>query len=325
MGRGWKVAKDSLRDGGPYDLEQLLRCPRCHADVAGNRCSNASCCYSAGFLLASGQPVMIDFEHSLFEASAFSDGRGSVMKRDDGRRALTSRLHSLCFGTNPVAPRIAAAMIARLREKEGVRRVLVVGGGARGSGAAPLYEADDIDLIGTDVYASPYTRVVADGHELPFKSSTFDAVWIQAVLEHVLEPSRVVDEIHRVLKPSGLLFADTPFMQQVHEGAYDFTRFTLSGHRWLLRRFEEIESGPVDGAGTVLSWSVKYLLHAMGAPTGVAKAAQYASFPLRFLDAVGPRRNRADASSGVYFFGRRSEGSMGPKDMVAYYSALATP
>jgi SAM-dependent methyltransferase len=208
---------------------------------------------------------------------------------------------------------------------EGARRVLVVGGGARGSGAAALYEADDIELIGTDVYASSYTRVVADGHELPFKSATFDAVWIQAVLEHVLEPWRVVDEIHRVLKPSGLLYADTPFMQQVHEGAYDFTRFTLSGHRWLLRRFEEIESGPVGGAGTVMAWSAKYLLHAMGAPHAVARVAQFASFPLRFLDTVGPRRNRADASSGVYFFGRRSETSIGPKDMVAYYEAPTDP
>jgi hypothetical protein len=125
------------------------------------------------------------------------------------------------------------------------------------------------------------------------------------------------------LRPSGLIYADTPFMQQVHEGAYDFTRFTLSGHRWLLRRFEEIEAGPVGGAGTVLAWSAKYLLHAMGAPSALAKAAQYACFPLRYLDGVGPARNRADASSGVYFFGRRSDRSVGPKDMIAYYAAQA--
>ncbi|CAH2407660.1 hypothetical protein MES5069_620012 [Mesorhizobium escarrei] len=32
-------------------------------------------------------------------------------------------------------------------------------------------------------------------------------------------------------------------MQQVHEGAYDFTRFTELGHRWLFRRFETISRG----------------------------------------------------------------------------------
>jgi SAM-dependent methyltransferase len=307
------------------DFTSLLRCPRCHADVADNRCVNAACSYSAGFPLASGQPVMIDFDRSVFEPSAFSDGRGSVLKRDDERRGLRARLDSLVFGANPVAPRIATAMVRRLRENGGTRRLLVIGGGERGSGADPLYQADDIELVGTDVYASACTRLVADGHELPFKDSTFDAVWIQAVLEHVLEPCRVVDEIHRVLKPSGLVYADTPFMAQVHEGAYDFTRFTLSGHRWLLRRFEEIEAGPVAGAGTVLSWSAQYLLHAMGAPSAVAWAARYASFPLRYLDQVGPRRNRTDAASSVYFFGLRSEHSIGPKDIVAYYRSHAEP
>jgi SAM-dependent methyltransferase len=305
------------------DLSPLLRCPRCHGDVADNRCLNAACSYSAGFMLALGQPVMIDFDRSVFEASVFSDGRGSVLKRDNERRTLRARLDNLVFGPNPVAARIATGMVERLRENGGTRRLLVIGGGARGSGADPLYEADDIELIGTDVYASSLTRVVADGHELPFKDATFDAVWIQAVLEHVLDPWRVVDEIHRVLKPSGLLYADTPFMAQVHEGAYDFTRFTLSGHRWLLRRFEEIEAGPVAGAGTVLSWSAQYMLHAMGAPSAIAWMARYASYPLRYLDGVGPRRNRSDAAFSVYFFGRRSEQSLGPKEMVAYYRAQA--
>lgn len=311
--------------GSMNDLSPLLRCPRCHGDVADNRCLNATCSCSAGFPLASGQPVMIDFDRSVFERSAFADGCGSVLKRDDERLGLRARLNGLFFGPNPIAARIATTMVTRLRDNGGPRRLLVIGGGARGSGADPLYQADGIELIGTDVYASPFTQIVADGHELPFKSSTFDAVWIQAVLEHVLEPSRVIDEIHRVLKPSGLLYADTPFMQQVHEGAYDFTRFTLSGHRWLLRRFEEIESGPVGGAGTVLSWSAKYLLHAMGAPSAVGWLARYASFPLRYLDGLGPRRNRTDAASSVYFFGRRSEHSLGPKDMIAYYRAQAEP
>ena len=38
-------------------------------------------------------------------------------------------------------------------------------------------------------------------------------------------------------------------MQQVHERAYDFSRFTQSGHRWLFKRFSEINAGPIGGAG----------------------------------------------------------------------------
>ena len=301
-------------------LQANLRCPACHADVADLRCTSTACRYASGFPSSAGQPVLIDFAHSIFREDAYAHGDGSVQKRDNRRSGLKAKLDRALFGENPVAGRIAEAMLKALRAEALRPRLLVVGGGARGSGAAALYDASDIEVVGLDVYASEYTQLVADGHALPFKDASFDAVWIQAVLEHVLDPAQVVAEIHRALKPRGLIFADTPFMQQVHEGAYDFTRFTLSGHRWLLRRFEEIESGPVAGPGTVLSWAVRGLAHGLGAPSQVATLIKYASFPLRFLDRLGPRRNRADGASGVYFFGRRSDETLKPADMVGYYA-----
>ena len=100
-----------------------------------------------------------------------------------------------------------------------------------------------------DIYDTPRVQVVADAHQIPIRDEHFDGVVIQAVLEHVLEPQRVADEIWRVLKPGGLVYAETPFMQQVHEGAYDFTRFTESGHRYLFRRFDLIELGRVSRTG----------------------------------------------------------------------------
>ena len=78
--------------------------------------------------------------------------------------------------------------------------------------------------------------------------------------EHVVDPYRCVDEIHRVLTSNGLIYAETPFIQQVHAGRYDFTRFTQLGHRRLFRRFEEIETGVVCGPGMALAWSWQYFL-----------------------------------------------------------------
>jgi len=63
-------------------------------------------------------------------------------------------------------------------------------------------------------------------HDLPFENNSFDGVIAQAVLQYVVEPSGCLHEIERVLKPRGLVYAESAFMQQVVHGRYDFTRFT---------------------------------------------------------------------------------------------------
>lgn len=309
------------------DLQDLVCCPRCRApllglDAAAPRCSDPACRYGGqGFPVVAGQPVLVDFENSIFEPEAYRDGRGSVLPRDDTGRGWRSRLRSLTSGENPVARRNAELMRARVSRLAARPAVLVVGGGALGAGIDSLYADPALRMVGTDVYASPYTVAVADGHRLPFRDAVFDGVWIQAVLEHVLEPAAVVAEIHRVLKPGGLVYADTPFMQQVHEGAYDFTRFTLSGHRWLFRRFEQIEAGAVGGAGTALLWALRYLWRALGTGDKAANLMVLPFFWLRFLDRATRRRENCDGATGVFFLGAKSERTLGPKDMVAYYEA----
>ncbi|MEZ5361501.1 MAG: class I SAM-dependent methyltransferase [Bryobacterales bacterium] len=66
--------------------------------------------------------------------------------------------------------------------------------------------------------------MLCDAQRIPFADATFDAVVAQAMLEHVADPVRAVGEIWRVLKP-GLVYSETPFLQQVHAGPYDFTRY----------------------------------------------------------------------------------------------------
>ena len=48
--------------------------------------------------------------------------------------------------------------------------------------------------------------------------ASVDGVIVQAVLEHVLDPRTVAAEVERVLRPRGMVYAETPLMQQVHEG-----------------------------------------------------------------------------------------------------------
>ncbi|MBI4058838.1 class I SAM-dependent methyltransferase [Candidatus Microgenomates bacterium] len=51
---------------------------------------------------------------------------------------------------------------------------------------------------------------VADAHNLPFKTGEFDAVFCLEALEHVIDPLRVLQEIHRVLKNGGYAIVLVP-------------------------------------------------------------------------------------------------------------------
>jgi hypothetical protein len=301
-----------------------LRCPRCASSLRDlgrhPSCSDTSCEYSeTGFPLVDTQPVLIDFATSIFDREMYRADRGSALPRDVTGRSLGSRLHQFTLGNNRIAASNCAKFIELLMEGSERPIVLVIGGGTIGLGANELYRNSAIELVGTDVYASQHTALVADAHKLPFEDGVFDGVWIQAVLEHVLEPATIVDEIHRVLRRGGLVYAETPFMQQVHERAYDFSRFTQSGHRWLFKRFSEVSAGAIGGAGVALVWSIRYFCRALGAGNKLSMLISLPFFWIRFFDAFSRGRAVADAASGFFFLGRRSDQMIDPHSMTEYY------
>lgn len=314
------------------DILPILSCPRCGASLetvgcntGALRCIDPECAHHASAYPAiAGQPVLIDFDDSIVERDQFlREGGASVRDREVVGGSAKRWLIKLLFGRNRTAERMLQVFIEELAQLNHRPMVLIVGGGTIGSGAETLYTGHTFDVIGTDIYLSTITTLAADGHRLPFKDQSIDGVWIQAVLEHVLEPQTVVAEIYRVLRPNGLVYADTPFMQQVHEAAYDFTRFTVSGHRWLFRRFDKIAAGPSLGPGTSLLWSVRHAVRVATRSERTALFAQILFFWLRFLDLAPRSRLYADAASSVYFLGHKSDRTLGPKDMIAFYEEQA--
>jgi hypothetical protein len=133
-----------------------------------------------------------------------------------------------------------------------------------------------------------------------------------------------VEEIHRVLKKQGLVYAETPFMQQVHMGRYDFTRFTYLGHRRLFREFEEIDSGATAGPGTVLAWSYKYFLLSFASSKALTRLimifAHLTSFYLKYFDYyLIHKAGTLDAASGFYFMGRKGGQALSDRDLIKLY------
>lgn len=301
-------------------IESLLRSPvngarlRRNGDTLVDETDPASSFASVG-----DAPVLVDFSRSVFSRSDLLDSKAEsrvVRPRMAGAKVAVKRLLS---PAKPVTAQNVDEFVRLLLIDNPHPLVLVVGGGTVGQGMAALYDHPDIRVLALDVYASPLAQLIADAHQIPLASDSVDGVVAQAVLEHVLEPDTVVAEIWRVLKPGGLVYAETPFLQHVHEGAYDFTRFTAGGHRWLFRRFEAIRSGVCGGAGTQLLWSIDYFVRGLFRSVRAGKAAKLMFFWLGKLDAAMPADYASDAASGFYLMGRKSEMTLKPDEIIAAY------
>ncbi|WP_104666207.1 class I SAM-dependent methyltransferase [Ensifer adhaerens] len=266
-----------------------------------------------------GQPILIDFSDSvLSEDSVFASAAGSPIERKKASGLMTP-IKRLLSPQKSTTRNNVRRLVADLQQLPEPARVLIVGGGTIGQGMAPLYEHPRVQLYSFDVYGTELTQFVADAHHMPLPDDFFDAVVIQAVLEHVLQPAQVVSEIWRVLRPAGLVYAETPFMQQVHEGPYDFTRFTESGHRYLFRHFAHVASGASGGPGIQFMWAADYLARSVLRSATAGKIAKLAFFWTQYLDALIPAPYGADGASGVYFYGRKSQTAISPRDIINYY------
>ena len=297
--------------------QEELCCPACHARLTwDDRTITCSGGCAARLKWVDGIPVLIDEARSVFSPDAIRSAADPMAKKSRPKQALQ-------IYERRSADNLARAM-ELARAERGNPAVLIIGGGQRGPAVQALYDDPNLRLLATDVYIGPCTQVVCDGHALPFRDGCFDVVVIQAVLEHVLDPVRCVAEIHRVIREGGLVYAESPFIQQVHMGAYDFTRWTHAGHRRLFRMFDEIDSGLSAGPGYALAWTLTYFLTSFSEREGLrrllARVGGLLGAPLKFLDRfLMDKRGAMDGASGCYFLGRRRNDPVPDQQIIAAY------
>lgn len=283
-------------------------------------CRNDGCLKK--FPVINGVPVLLNESNSIFSIDDFISFKTTTfnLKKSNIRNVLHKINKSTGF--NAKAEKNLKKIKKLLLEKNTRPKVLVVGGSIEGDGMAVMREG--VELIGSDVTFGPLTSLISDAHNIPFEENTFDGVIVQSVLEHVVDPYRCVEEIYRVLKLGGIVYSETPFMQQVHMGRYDFTRFTHLGHRRLFRKFDEIDSGACCGSGMALSWAYRGFLRSFSSSRksrvilGVVAASS--SFFLKYCDYFTINTSSTlDSASAFYFIGSKSMKILSDKDLVSQY------
>jgi SAM-dependent methyltransferase len=313
----------------------LLRCPATGGRLRQERGFLVTSDGDRRYRVVDRVPILIAPELSAVDVQKYTglgqheSGSGGLLRRL--AHTLLRRGPSLSLNVRAARNYSRLGQLLAARVPSASARVLVVGGATEGDGFDALIRSPGLELVDVDLAIGPRTKVVCDAHHLPFADATFDAVVAQAVLEHVSDPHRAVAEIHRVLAPEGIVYSEIPFMQQVHEGMHDVTRYTLLGHRRLYTWFDEIDSGVATGPAMALLWSVRYFLVAFtNSPAARALMTRVISISLfwvKYLDYyLADRPGAADAASGTFFLGiRRSEPVPEQAILDGYRGAVRNP
>lgn len=292
----------------PYDI---LVCPECKKRIVYEDdcclCTNDDC--GIRYPVIAGRPVLICEEKSCYQKPGDQRKKIDFDDRENKWRIAIRRIIPTMSITMK-SRRNFTVLRDRLLDRAKYPRCLVIGCGDGGVDIDKLTDDPRIDFVNLDVVPTKITDIVADAHDLPFKSESLNGVVLQAVLEHVVYPVRVMSEVYRVLQPKGLVYAEVPFMQQVHMAPNDFLRFTHFGLKNLFRDFEQHDSGVLCGPGMSLAWSYRYFLMSFFDNSALKQSAsvfaRLTGFYLKYFDYFLVRKSSAfDAASALYFLGEK--------------------
>ncbi len=240
-----KAAEGEAHSGMVSIQEQLKRqilvCPKTRAVLRQQGKLLVADDGTAYRLTADGIPILVTDAAKAEEYSHQSEvmSRQYTKEAVEKKSSATERVKALLLNDyRTKASRDAFDRVITFAPEDSL--CLSIGGGP---------DRPDSKLVNLNVGPFPNVDVVADAHQLPYADNSADAIYCEAVLEHLEDPFRAVDEMFRILKPGGKLIAITPFLQAFHGYPNHFQNFTLIGHSRLFSRagFLVIEDGTCVG------------------------------------------------------------------------------
>lgn len=162
-------------------------------------------------------------------------------------------------------------------------------------------------ILNLDISWYPNIDIIADAHSLPFKNESLDGIIIKNVFEHLRDPATVRDQLQRVVKKGGRIYAKIPFLQPFHAVPDDYQRFTINGIKEFFKEFKVLEEGIAVGPSSALAWFLQEywgILFSFNTNRGYKIARtifSYITAPIKYLDIFFKNKKEAHRLASAFY------------------------
>lgn len=234
-------------------MEKLLACPNCKLptlkiDQQKIKCEECGESYDMFF----GIPVLIKSDSPVLEW--YKPEKDSTPSTNAGFKKLIPALYRWLKPQDRVWSIKSQKAIQGLFEANNPdiedRNVVLIGAGFESVYKRILKSYKNIIRMG--LAGRGGVSLYSDICDIPLVKDRLDLIVSSSVLEHVYNPEQAVQEMFRVLKPGGYVYAEIPFMRAYHMIPVDYQRYTISGIEELFKRhgFTLISKGICSGPFT---------------------------------------------------------------------------
>jgi SAM-dependent methyltransferase len=292
-------------------LSKILCCPSCHGRLdQAPALMTCSVCGNKYLVTESGQGIfMPETEAAALELSQAEAESGSALHNFFQRH----QNNPLAKAARATARALTPPLFVYLTSRESVLKILFPEGEQPlvidiGAGQSPISP----QAVAVDVSPDSRAPILARAERLPFADASLDGVCSCGVLEHLKKPWVAAQEMMRVTKPGGYIYAETPLLQGIHKNPFDEQRFTPDGLETLFSGCGTIDKGLVSGPGSALAHVLpNWLALVFSLQSSMLYELLYflfawITFPIKYTDAFLLNHPKAfRAPFGSYFLGQK--------------------
>ncbi|MFC1599875.1 methyltransferase domain-containing protein [Patescibacteria group bacterium] len=267
----------------------ILACPKCRKELNELKCSECG----KQYIKHEGVPVFIDD----MEVGAVSQHQKKPNALKRALRFLKPPHHSVYFknlhSSYEEGPELKE-FLKQFNDDD-----VVVNVGSLSKKIKGVYNLD--------IAYYPNIDIVADAHEMPFKDGSLDGVIIKNVFEHLKNPLKVREELKRVVKPGGKIYAKVPFMQPFHAVPDDYQRYSINGLHEFFKDFEIVDEGISVGPSSALAWflreylAILFSFNSKKAYKFWRAIFSYFTAPIKYFDAFFRKRKEAHRLASAFY------------------------